>query len=147
GVEAEVRILGVDQLAGDNRAIMTGVLGDLTDRRLKSLADDVDPAGLVVILAFEFLERLDRIEQSSAAARNDAFLDRGAGRVKRVIDAVLALLHLDFGRTADLDHRDTTGELRQPLLQLLAVIVGRRGLDLLADRADTGLDCIAGAVT
>ncbi len=35
--------------------------------------------------------------QGDAAARNDAFLDRRTGRVQRVVDAVLALLHLDLG--------------------------------------------------
>ena len=125
---------------------MTGVLGDLPQRRLERLADDVDAAGLVVVLALEALERLGRIEQRSAAARDDAFLDRGAGRVKRVVDAILALLHLDLGRTADLDHRNATGELRQPLLQLLTVVVGGRGFDLLADRADAALDRLASAV-
>jgi hypothetical protein len=45
--------------------------------------------------------------------------------MKRVVDAVLALLHLDLGRAADLDHGNAAGELGQPLLQLLAVIVGR----------------------
>src|SRR5207247_861463 len=73
------------------------------------------------------------------------FLDRGAGRVERAIDAILALLDLDLGRTADLDHRNAAGELGQPLLQLLAVVVGRRVLDLLADRGDSRLDRLLGS--
>src|SRR4030081_2891816 len=36
-----------------------------------------------------------------APPRHDAFLDRGAGRVERVLDPVLLLLDLDLGRTAD----------------------------------------------
>ena len=139
------RVLAVDQLARDDRAVMAGVLGDLANRRLQRLADDVDAAGLVVVLALQALERLGRVEQRSAAARDDAFLDRGAGRVERVVDAVLALLHLDLGRAADLDHRNAAGELGQPLLQLLTVVVGRRVLDLLADRSDAGLDRLARA--
>ena len=42
-------------------------------------------------------ERLGGVEQRDAAAGDDAFLDRGAGRVHRVVDAILALLHLDLG--------------------------------------------------
>jgi hypothetical protein len=42
----------------------------------------------------------------------------------RVIDPILAFLDLDLGGTADPDHRDPASKLRQPLLQLLAVIVG-----------------------
>ena len=78
------------------------------------------------------LQRLDGVEQGHAAAGDDAFLDRGAGRMHRVVDAILAFLDLDFGRAADADHRDAAGELRQPLLQLLAVVVGGRLLDLRA---------------
>jgi hypothetical protein len=38
-----------------------------------------------------------------------------------VVDAILALLDLHFGRAADSDHRYATGELGEPLLQLLAI--------------------------
>src|SRR5690606_34039591 len=75
-------------------------------------------------------------------------LDRRTRRVQRVLDARLLLLHLDLGRRADLDHRDTARELRDPLLQLLAIVVGRRLLDLLVDLLDARLDVLrtAGAV-
>ena len=93
-------------------------------------------------------ERLGRAQQRDAAARQDAFLDRGAGRVHRVVDAILALLHLDLGGAADADHRDAAGELGQPLLQLLTVVVRGGLLDLRLDlrhaRLDVGL--LAGAV-
>ena len=55
------------------------------------------------------------IEQRHAAAGDDAFLDRGAGRVHGVVDAILALLHLDLGGAADPDDRHAAGELGQPL--------------------------------
>ena len=89
-----------------------------------------------------------RAQQRDAAARQDAFLDRGASRMHGVIDAVLALLHLDLGRAADADHRDAAGELGQPLLELLAIIVRRGLLDLRLDLGDAGLDVglLAGAV-
>ena len=48
----------------------------------------------------------------------------------RVVDAILALLHLDLGGAADADHRHAARELGQPLLQLLAVVVGGGLLDL-----------------
>ena len=122
--------------------------GDLADRRVERLADDIDAAGLVVVGALQALERLGRVEQRGAAAGDDAFLDRGAGRVERVVDAVLALLDLDLGRTADLDHGNAAGELGETLLELLAVIVAGGVLDLLADRLGAGLDRLgrAGAV-
>ena len=119
---------------------MAGILGDLADRRVERLADDIDAAGLVVVDALEALERLGGVEQRGAAARDDAFLDRGAGRVERVVDAILALLDLDLGRAADLDHGNAAGELGETLLELLAVIVAGGVLDLLADRFGAGLD-------
>ena len=141
-------VLAFEQLARNDRAVVAGVLGDLANRRIERLADDIDAARLVVVLALQPLERLGRVEQRSAAARDDAFLDRGAGRVERVVDAVLALLDLDLGRAADLDHGNAAGELGEPLLQLLAVIVGGRVLDLLADRLGARLDRLvrAGAI-
>jgi hypothetical protein len=79
-------------------------------------------------------------ERSRATPPQDAFLDRGAGCVHRVIDAILALPHLDLGGTTDADHRNAAGELSQPLLQLLLVIVRRGLLDLGLDLGNSGLD-------
>src|SRR6266849_3453084 len=82
------------------------------------------------------------------AARYDAFLNRRAGRMHRVINAVFALLHLDLGGAADADHRDAAGELGQTLLQLLTVVVRGGFLDLRLDLRDAGFDVglLAGAV-
>src|SRR5690606_35205206 len=117
-----------------------GVLHDLTDRRLDGAADDVHARGLVGVVAFQTVQSLRGAQQRGAAARNDAFLDRGAGGVQRVVDAVLALLHLGFGRAADADHRNAAGQLGQTFLQLFAVIVGGRVLDLTLDLGDAALD-------
>src|SRR5207342_2033398 len=102
GVEADPLVLAFEQLARNDRTVVTGVLSDLANRRIKRLADDIDAARLIVVLALQALKSLGGIEQRNAAARDDAFLDRGAGRVERVINAILALLDLDLGRTADL---------------------------------------------
>jgi hypothetical protein len=87
-------------------------LRDLAGRRGERLAHDLDAGLLVVVLGLDALELLGGAEQGDAAARHDAFLNRRA---------ILALLHLDFGRAADADHRDAARELGQTLLQLLAV--------------------------
>ena len=65
-----------------------------------------------------------------------------------VLDARLLLLHLDLGGRADLDDRDAADQLGQPLLQLLAVVVGGGLLDLGPDLLDAALDVglLAGAV-
>jgi len=56
-----------------------------------------------------------------------------------VVDPILLFLDLDLGRTADADHRDPAREFRQALLELLAVIVGFRILDLRLDLCDPPL--------
>ena len=89
---------------------------------------------------FELLEGLLRADQRHAAARDHAFFDGRTGRVQRVFDAGLLLLHLDLGGSADLDHGDTAGELGNALLQLLLVVVGSGFFDLLTDLLDARLD-------
>ncbi len=90
----------------------------------------------------------DGAEQRHAAAGEDALFDGRAGRVQRVLDAGLLLLHLGLGRRADVDLGDAAGELGQALLELLAVVVGRRVLDLALDLLDAALDVglLAGAL-
>ena len=120
-VVAEGVVLVLEDLADDDRAVDAGVLDDLARRPLHA------PCGRSRrrcagrrCSSLTSVERLGRAQQRDAAARHDALLDRGAGRVERVVDAVLLLLDLDLGRAADADHRDAAGELGQPLLQLLA---------------------------
>ena len=81
-----------------------------------------------------------RAEERDAAAGDDALFDGRAGRVQRVLDAGLLLLHLGLGRGADLDDGDAADELGEALLELLAVVVGGGVLDLRADLLDAALD-------
>ena len=102
-------------------------------------ADDVDAGPLVVVVELD-LRAPWPPQQRHAAAGDDAFLDRGAGCVQRVLDAVLLLLHFDLGCAADADHRDAARELGQALLQLLLVVVRGGLLDLRLDLLDAALD-------
>ena len=65
-----------------------------------------------------------------------------------IVDAVLALLYLGLGGAADTDYRNAAGELGEPLLQFLLVVVGGGLLDLRLDLIDARLDVglLAGAV-
>src|SRR5690606_12791409 len=76
---------------------------------------------------------------------DDALLDGRAGRRDGVLDAVLLLLELDLGVRADLDDADAAGELREALLELLAVPVGVGLLDGRLQLAHAGLDVLVGA--
>jgi len=62
---------------------------------------------------------------------------------------VLLLLHLGSVAAPDLDDRDTAGQLRQTLLELLPVEVRVGVLDLVLDLVDAALDraLVAVAVT
>ena len=99
-------------------------------------------------LELDLVERRDGLQERGPTAGDEALFDGRAGRRERILDAVLLLLELDLGGRADLDHRDATGQLGEPLLELLAVVVGGGLLDLGLDLGHAGLDLVrrAGAV-
>ncbi len=100
------------------------------------------------LVALQAVERRSRAQQSHAAARNDAFFDRRARGMQSILDTGFLFLHFGLGRRADLDHRNAAGQLRQPLLQLLAIVVGGGLFDLGAQLLDAAFDVLgfAGAV-
>ena len=73
------------------------------------------------------------LDEGHAATGDDALFDGSLRVADGVLDAVLALLELDLGRGTRLDDGDATGELREALLELLAVVVAVGVLDLGAD--------------
>ena len=81
-----------------------------------------------------------RANERDAAAGNDSFFDGRARCVHRIFDASLLLLHFGFGRRADFDHRDAADQLRQPLLQFLAIVVGSGLFDLRAELLHAAFD-------
>ena len=62
-----------------------------------------------------------------------------------IFDAVLALLGLDLGGSADLDDSHAASQLGQTLLQLLTVVIGVGVLDLSADLGHASVDVFLGA--
>ena len=79
---------------------------------------------------------------------DDALFDGCARGVERILDARLLLFHLDLGGSANLDYRNTAGQLGHALLQLLTVVVRRGVFHLDADFVDAGSDgiVITGAI-
>src|SRR6476646_9432065 len=140
-VQALAFLHGADLLDHDT-ALEAGVRGDLLDGLLERAAHDLR-AGCLVALEVDLVERRLGVQQGHAAAGHDALLDRSLGRLPGVLAPLLLLLELDLGGRADLDHRDAAGELRQPLLQLLAVVVGVGLLDLRLDLVDAAGDILA----
>src|SRR5262249_35722465 len=125
----------------DDRALLAGVGGDLAEGLLDGAADDVDAEALLVA-DLELLQRGLGADERHAAAGDDALLHGRAGRVERVLDAGLLLLHLGLGGRADLDHGDAADELGQALLELLAVVVAGGVLDLGPDLLLPRLDLV-----
>src|SRR4051794_21578923 len=140
-------LLGATDVVDDDRALEAGVLRDLTERLLERAEHDARTGLLVVDRDRVDVDGLGRLEQRHAAARHDALLEGRAGGLQRVLDAVLLLLHLGLGGRADLHDGDTARELREALLELLAIEVGVGVLDLRLDLVDAALDGIALAGT
>src|SRR6266536_3313995 len=127
----------LQDLAYHDRSVVAGIDGDLAGRPGDRFLDDLDAVPLVVVFRLQSAERLGRAQQRDAAARQDALLDRGAGRVERVIDAVLALLHLDLRLAAAADDRGVLlvdhhpfgapEHVERDVLELDAEVLGDRG--------------------
>src|SRR5580704_18331514 len=129
-------------LLDHHATLEAGVHRDLLQRLLQRPAHDLR-AGRLVADQVELLEGTPaRLQQRDAATGHDTFLDRGLGVAHRVLDAVLALLQFDLGSRARLDDGDAAGQLGQPLLQLLPVVVGVGVVDLGADLVNPAGDLV-----
>ena len=82
-VEAEIVLILFEDLADYNRAVLAGIDGDLARRPRERLADDLDAVLLVLVVGAKLLERFGGAQERNAAARQDAFLDGGAGGVQQ----------------------------------------------------------------
>src|SRR3954451_7467788 len=138
--------LGLADVVDDDRALETGVERDLTKRLLERTEHDLRARRLVVLEPVD-RDRVSSAQQRDAAARHDALLEGGAGGLQRVLDAVLLLLHLGLGGSADLDDRNAAGQLREALLELLAIEVRVGVVDLDLDLVDAALDLLRIAPT
>ena len=128
-----------------HRRFVASVLSDLAQRRCHGTQGDLNAYVLVFVVAGHAFDFLQGANQGDAAARHDAFFDRGACGVQRVFGARLLFLHLHFRRSAYLDNGNAAGQLGQSLLQLLAVVVGGGFLDLGANLLDAAFNVGFGA--
>ena len=67
--------------------------------------------------------------------------------MESIFHARLLLLHLALGSSTDVDDGNTTGELGQTLLELLAVVIRRGLVDRGFDLLDATLDFVFVALT
>src|SRR3954447_5150103 len=146
-VEA-VGALEAPHLLPDDATLHAGVHRDLLERLLQRTGDHLGPGGLVTVeRARERQHLLLGTEQRHATAGHDALFHGSLGGLHCVLDAVLLLLELHLGRGADLDDRDTAGQLGETLLELLTVVVGVGVLDLRTDLLDPAVDLLLRATT
>ena len=88
----------------------------------------------------EIVKRLGTAQQRHTATGHDPFLDRRLRGVHGVLDTGLLFLHFRLGGRADLNNGHAAHQLREPLLELLAVVVRGRLFDLRADLLDAAFD-------
>src|SRR5690606_10453402 len=143
-VIADIRVALFLRLAAnavdDDRAVTARVRPDLAHRSHERLTPDGHAGPLIPVMHHELVHRLHGVDQSHTSTPHDAFLDSGAGRAERVLDTMLLFLQLNLGGRTHADDRHTTGQLRQALLELLAVVVGRALLDGDLDLLNAALD-------
>src|SRR6202166_597831 len=142
------RALALTDPVQHHSGVFAGVGDDLAQRLFDRPSEDFDARRLIIVGADQLLDGLERAQKGHAAARHHAFFDGRTACMQSIFDAGLLFLHLDFGRSTDLDQGDTAGELGNALLELFLVVVGGRFLDLLANAFDAALDVrsLAGAV-
>src|ERR1039458_4846373 len=134
-IVAEVGVLVLANLIDDDGAFRAGVGNDLPDGLFAGALHDGD-ADLLVSLDLVGGQGLGCAQQRDAAAGDDAFLNRRAGSMQSIFHAGFLFLHFGFGGRADLDYRDAAGELGQTFLQLLAVVIAGRLVDLRTELLD-----------
>src|SRR5208282_476878 len=138
-VEAIVVVLGIGDLAEDDRAFFAGIFGDLAQRLDQCALHDVD-TDLLVTFQLQLVESCHATRKRHAAAGDNAFLDCCTRRVHRIFHTRLGLFHFGFGRGSNFDHGHAAYQLRQPLLQLLAIVVAGGLFDLAANLFHAALD-------
>ena len=126
-------------LAQNDCTFFAGILGDLAQRFLDGALHDVD-TDLLIALELQLVERRDATGQSHSAAGDNAFFHGCAGGVHGIFNASFLFFHFGFGCGADFDYRHATDQLRQPLLQLLAVVVAGGLFDLAANFLHAAFD-------
>src|SRR5262249_21341028 len=119
-------------------------LGDVTGRLLAGSSNDLG-AVLLVAGELQFVDRLGGANECSATAGDNTLFDCGASGMQGVLDEGLSLFHLGLGRGADIGRGYARGELGEPLLELLTVILAVGRGDFLADHLGPTLDFLGGA--
>ena len=113
----------------------------MEQRRFKGLENQSCAGFLVAFQAlYYFVYLAGSMDISGTAACDNSLFHSRSGGVESVLHAQLGFLHLSLGSSAHADYRNAACQLRQSLLQLLAVEIRGGLLDLLADLGNSGVD-------
>ena len=132
-------------LLHDNAALEAGVERDLLQRSADSGAHNIGADSLLIGEAHGVdlgASGHHRLDQGHATAGHDALLDGRLCIAHGVLDAVFALLELDLCCRTDLDDGDAASQLGEALLELFAIVIGIRLLDLRTNLVDPTRDLI-----
>ena len=78
--------------------------------------------------------------QRNSSSGYDTFFNGSARRMQRVVHEVFLFLHLNFTGCTNIDHGNTTAQLSQTFLELLAIVITRRLFNLRLDLGGAILD-------
>ena len=131
-------------LLDHNGALVASVARDGLHRGLERLADDVDAqSSMGSEVSIESARSRSQNAHAPPPATMPSRRPHGVG-LAGILDGALRSLELYLSSSANLDDRDTAGELGQTLLELLLVEVGGGVLNLVLDLGDALLDGVLG---
>src|SRR5438876_1293769 len=111
GVESEVWLFRLANFAHNDRTFVASIGNDQPNGLFESALHN-NYADLFVAFEFQLLKSRNRSQECDATARYDTFVHSSTGRMHRIFDARLLLLHFRLGRGADLDDSHTADKLR-----------------------------------
>src|SRR6185436_9562402 len=147
GVIAEVAYSLAHGIEHDG-GVAAAVADDLPERLLDSARKNSETRRLILVHGWRRGYRLAHAQQRHTATGYGALEHGRPRRVERIVHPHHSFLHFDFARSADLDNRDTAGELCDTLFDFLSVVVRLRVLDHRSQRLNAIGDVLlaAGAI-
>ncbi len=136
GVVADVEI-GFPHPLDDDGTGNAGIVGNLAQGGFEGFGHDFSAELFFVVEGgFRLFGDFGEVNQSGAAAGDDAFFYGCFGGVEGVFNPQFAIFEFGFGGGSDFDHGDAAGEFGNPLLQLFFVVVGIASFEFFAQLGD-----------
>ena len=129
-------------------AVGAAVVDNLLERRGKSAGKNIDADLLIAAnVRANLIDRFTATKERDAAAGKNSFERSRAGRMERVVNAILLLLHLCFGMSANFDDRDAAAQFRKAFLEFFAIVIAFAFRDHAAQQIGARFDLFFGSAT